>query len=109
MKHQEWANLPTPTCLPGKVVVLMRGRCGRSGNQAGPLPASSSREPEERGMRRSTNERQTQHEPVDCTQAKLTDLEIALPRSLRRFATVVRASVLGPADAPIVVVLGGIS
>ena len=41
-KHQEWviahANLPHP----GKVAVLnKRGRCGRSGNQAGPEATSS--------------------------------------------------------------------
>jgi homoserine O-acetyltransferase len=39
----------------------------------------------------------------------LVDFEITLPRPLKRFGTKVQASILGPDDAPVVIVLGGIS
>jgi homoserine O-acetyltransferase len=43
------------------------------------------------------------------TPSRLRELDITLPRSLRRFGGSVRASVTGPGGAPLVAVLGGIS
>lgn len=39
----------------------------------------------------------------------LAEFEVALPRPLKRFAPSVRASMIGPESAPVVIVLGGIS
>ena len=47
--------------------------------------------------------------PVPGRDARLRELEIPLPRPLRRFAPSVRASLLGSDDRPLVIVLGGIS
>jgi homoserine O-acetyltransferase len=38
-----------------------------------------------------------------------TEIEVPLPASLRRFGAATRAAVTGPADAPLIVALGGIS
>src|SRR5690348_1517187 len=61
------------------------------------------------GMNRPSNAAKPPCATARRDSAELSEFEVVLPRHLRRFVPSVHASLIGPEDASVVILMGGIS